>query len=227
MRARRYVDTGTVLNNYAHIFDLLIRLRQAVNHPYLVVYSASGGRNDNAPGGAAPPGAAAPPVLGVCGVCHDPLEDGIAAACGHTFCRVCVTEYLDNAVGACTCPTCERPLTIDLDAPAAAAAAASPAKPGKGGGGADAPARARKSSILSRMDLGRFQSSTKLEALHEEMDAMLRADASAKWIVFSQFTSMLDLVHFRLQQARRPPPPLLRACFRACFLHATFVAPSG
>ena len=23
-----YVDTGTVLNNYAHIFDLLIRLRQ-------------------------------------------------------------------------------------------------------------------------------------------------------------------------------------------------------
>jgi DNA repair protein RAD16 len=42
-----YIQSGTVLNNYAHIFDLLIRLRQAVNHPYLVVYSASGGRNDN------------------------------------------------------------------------------------------------------------------------------------------------------------------------------------
>lgn len=189
-----------MLNNYAHIFDLLIRLRQAVNHPYLVVYSASGGRNDNAPGGAAALAASAP-VLGVCGVCHDPLEDGIAAACGHTFCRVCVTEYLDNAVGACTCPTCERPLTIDLDAPAAPAAGASPAKGQKGG--ADAPARARKASILSRIDLSRFQSSTKLEALHEEMDAMLRVDASAKCIVFSQFTSMLDLVHFRLQQARR------------------------
>lgn len=47
--ACRYVDSGTVLNNYAHIFDLLIRLRQAVNHPYLVVYSASG--NKSAPGG--------------------------------------------------------------------------------------------------------------------------------------------------------------------------------
>ena len=34
-----YVSSGTVLNNYAHIFDLLIRLRQAVNHPYLVQYS--------------------------------------------------------------------------------------------------------------------------------------------------------------------------------------------
>ena len=48
--ACRYVDSGTVLNNYAHIFDLLIRLRQAVNHPYLVVYSASG--NKSAPGSA-------------------------------------------------------------------------------------------------------------------------------------------------------------------------------
>ena len=31
-----YVRAGSVLNNYAHIFDILIRLRQAVVHPYLV-----------------------------------------------------------------------------------------------------------------------------------------------------------------------------------------------
>ena len=34
-----YLQSGTVLNNYAHIFDILIRLRQAVDHPYLVIYS--------------------------------------------------------------------------------------------------------------------------------------------------------------------------------------------
>ena len=34
-----YLMSGTVLNNYAHIFDILIRLRQAVDHPYLVIYS--------------------------------------------------------------------------------------------------------------------------------------------------------------------------------------------
>lgn len=227
----RYVDSGTILNNYAHIFDLLIRLRQAVNHPYLVVYSASGGRNANADNAAAAAATAAAalagdaittPVksrggggggaLGVCGICHDPLEDGIGAACGHAFCRVCVTEYLDNSVGACTCPTCDRPLTIDLDAPAATTVGSSPAGPspssktvvsscGGGGGGAYA-ARVRKASILNRIDLSLFQSSTKLEALSEEIDAMLRADASAKCIVFSQFTSFLDLVHFRLQQVR-------------------------
>ncbi|GIM01562.1 hypothetical protein Vretimale_6352, partial [Volvox reticuliferus] len=36
-----YVESGTLLNNYAHIFDLLIRLRQAVDHPYLVIFSAT------------------------------------------------------------------------------------------------------------------------------------------------------------------------------------------
>lgn len=33
-----YVEQGTILNNYAHVFDLLLRLRQAVDHPYLVLH---------------------------------------------------------------------------------------------------------------------------------------------------------------------------------------------
>merc|ERR1719353_1333935 len=33
-----YVDKGTLLHNYAHIFELLARLRQAVDHPYLIVH---------------------------------------------------------------------------------------------------------------------------------------------------------------------------------------------
>merc|ERR1711865_1006207 len=36
-----FCDKGTVLHNYAHIFDLLAKLRQAVDHPYLVVHSSS------------------------------------------------------------------------------------------------------------------------------------------------------------------------------------------
>jgi hypothetical protein len=38
----------TSCTDYAHIFDLLTKLRQSTNHPYLVVYSASG--NKLAPG---------------------------------------------------------------------------------------------------------------------------------------------------------------------------------
>jgi DNA repair protein RAD16 len=104
-------------------------------------------------------------------------------------------EYLDNAVGACKCPTCERPLTVDLQAPAGTGIGSPAAKGAKGVEGG-----VRKQSILNRMDLSTFQSSTKLEALYEEIDVMLVQDPSAKCIVFSQFTSMLDLVQFRLQQ---------------------------
>lgn len=45
-----------------------------------------------------------------------------------------------------------------------------------------------------------FQSSTKIEALREELDMMRAADPGAKAIVFSQFTSMLELIRFRLEQ---------------------------
>ena len=63
-------------------------------------------------------------------------------------------------------------------------------------------ANAKKSSILNRMKLAGFQSSTKIEALREELALMLARDPSAKALVFSQFTSMLDLIYYRLQQVR-------------------------
>jgi SNF2 family DNA or RNA helicase len=34
-----FVEKGTLLHNYAHIFQLLSRLRQALDHPYLVLFS--------------------------------------------------------------------------------------------------------------------------------------------------------------------------------------------
>lgn len=60
-----YVETSTVLNNYAHVFSLLVRLRQAVNHPYLVVHSSSGGADGAVAAGG---------QQGSCTICRDPLE---------------------------------------------------------------------------------------------------------------------------------------------------------
>ena len=42
------------------------------------------------------------------------LQDGVAAECGHAFCRACITEYLEAAEGVASCQACEKPLTIDL-----------------------------------------------------------------------------------------------------------------
>ena len=38
-----YVKKGSVLHNYAHIFELLSRLRQTCDHPYLVLHSRTAG----------------------------------------------------------------------------------------------------------------------------------------------------------------------------------------
>ncbi|CAL1154043.1 unnamed protein product, partial [Cladocopium goreaui] len=46
-----------------------------------------------------------------------------------------------------------------------------------------------------------FQSSTKIEALLDEINQMISGDPSAKGIVFSQFGSMLELVEFRMKRA--------------------------
>ncbi|GIL87978.1 hypothetical protein Vretifemale_16018, partial [Volvox reticuliferus] len=227
-----YVESGTLLNNYAHIFDLLIRLRQAVDHPYLVIFSATAtaavDRGSGAGGGAAGPtggGLAAP----ICGLCHEEIEDGVVAGCGHGFCRTCVIEYVEGAVKTAKCPQCSKPLTVDLTVPGtlpviagggggggsggsddnddmAAAAGLRCSWPPAGGTAAAAALgvlgyRPRKQSILNRIgDLTRFMTSTKIEALREELDRMMARDPSAKAIVFSQFTSMLDLCHFRLEQ---------------------------
>jgi hypothetical protein len=62
-----------------------------------------------------------------------------------------------------------------------------------------------KSSIINRVGLVGFRSSTKIEAVREELQRMLHRDPSGKAIVFSQFTSMLDLIAFRLQQVASLP----------------------
>ena len=48
---------------------------------------------------------------------------------------------------------------------------------------------------------GNFQSSTKIEGLVEQLFLMRADDPTAKALVFSQFTSMLDIVEYRLQRA--------------------------
>nr|GMC88267.1 DNA repair protein RAD16-like [Ipomoea batatas] len=175
-----YVREGTVSNNYAHIFDLLTRLRQAVDHPYLVEYSASAlARSENA--------VDASNVGQPCGICHDSVEEPVVTSCAHTFCRTCLEEF-SSSMAKVSCPTCSKPLTTGLL---------------NGSGNRDSKNRTtikgfRASSILNRIVLDEFQTSTKIDALREEIRFMVERDGSAKGIVFSQFTEFLDLIHYSL-----------------------------
>lgn len=170
------------LSRRPQIFDLLIRLRQAVCHPYLVMYSA--GREPMAQSKAAKAAAVARGEGGTCGLCSDPLEDGVLTGCGHPFCRVCMADYVGAADSKAKCPTCNKKLTVDLLAPPLSAASASAAPSGSAAAGASS--GPKRKSILSRIDTGAFKSSTKIEGLREELANMLRADPSAKALVFSQ-----------------------------------------
>ncbi|KAL1831959.1 hypothetical protein ACET3Z_001610 [Daucus carota] len=151
---------GTVVNNYANIYDRLMRVRQALNHPYLVVYSKnalsqSSVANDDGEV--------------KCGLCHESVEDPVVNACGHTFCQSCLINFSASA-GQGSCPTC---FITGF----------------------------KSSSILNRIRLHDFKTSTKLEALREEIRFMVQRDGTAKGIVFSQFPSFLDLIHYSLQKS--------------------------
>lgn len=178
-----YVEAGTVMNNYAHIFDLLTRLRQAVDHPYLVVYSKSAALRS---------GVMVEPDTGVqpCGVCHEPAEDPVVTSCVHVFCKACLLDF-STASGQLSCPSCSKPVTLDLSS-----------KSDVGNNSSKSTIKGFKSaSILNRIQLNEFQTSTKIEALREEIRFMIERDGSAKGIVFSQFASFLDLINYSLQKS--------------------------
>lgn len=209
-----YAKSGTLLHNYAHIFDLLTRLRQAVDHPYLILYGPSSmamkALNSNDPDAKAKLEEAVKeslPALGnenSCGICFELLcyeTEYISASCKHNFHPQCINSYLqsrpvdvmgdDNT--AVTCPTCFEPFTITLKSVESLEYEGS--QQGKGN------ASKWRHSIIDRIKLSEFKSSTKIEALLEEVTEILNS-TSDKCLVFSQYCSMLDLIAFRLKSEK-------------------------
>ncbi|KIK07632.1 hypothetical protein K443DRAFT_673209 [Laccaria amethystina LaAM-08-1] len=172
-----YLDSGTVLNNYSNIFSLLTRMRQMACHPDLVLRSKTNATQFVADADEAT----------VCRICNDVAEDAIQSRCRHIFDRECIKQYLEaSPEEQPACPVCHLPLTIDLEAPALELEENLP--------------NARQ-GILGRLNLETWRSSSKIEALVEELSNLRMQDATTKSIVFSQFVNFLDLIAFRLQKA--------------------------
>mmetsp|Transcript_98335 Transcript_98335/g.194890 ORF Transcript_98335/g.194890 Transcript_98335/m.194890 type:complete len:1264 (-) Transcript_98335:250-4041(-) len=251
-----YVNSGTILHNYAHIFDLLTSLRRAVDHPYLIVHGGAA-QSHKLPAGAK----FATELEDICGLCQDAIsndgeEPKRVAKCGHAFHDDCIRAYLADAPelpsGGTGCPVCFTRISIDLGdggnsdddqdetgskaaatesskskpatnevsatpkrasnltrslAKRAAEALATPKKEPKPGQSAAASApvaqgsKLGKKNIMQKVKPSNFQSSTKIEALVDEIQKMMEKDPAAKGLVFSQFGAMLELVEFRLKTA--------------------------
>jgi DNA repair protein RAD16 len=167
-----YVARGVMLNNYANIFGLIMQMRQVANHPDLLLKKHAGeGQN----------------VL-VCNICDEVAEEAIRSQCKHDFCRSCVKNYMQSVEengGDADCPRCHIPLAIDLDAPEIEQDEES----------------VKKSSIINRIKMQDWTSSTKIEMLVYDLYKLRSKKQTLKSIVFSQFTSMLQLIEWRLRRA--------------------------
>ncbi|KAF2861954.1 hypothetical protein K470DRAFT_229609 [Piedraia hortae CBS 480.64] len=168
-----YVARGVMLNNYANIFGLIMQMRQVANHPDLLLRKNIQDQNSH--------------VL-VCEICDEVAEDAIRSQCKHVFCRTCVRTMIESVKSQNEepeCPKCHLRLAIDLEQEELSQDVEG----------------AQRSSIVNRLDMSNWTSSTKIEMLVYELYRLRSSKQTLKSIVFSQFTSMLQLIEWRLRRA--------------------------
>lgn len=115
-----YAAAGTVKQNYVNILLMLLRLRQACDHPLLVK-----GFNSNSKVASSIEMAKKLPrekkcflldclegSMAICGICNDPPEDAVVTVCGHVFCNQCVCEHISGDDTQCPTKKCKTHLTM-------------------------------------------------------------------------------------------------------------------
>ncbi|XP_027346537.1 helicase-like transcription factor CHR28 isoform X2 [Abrus precatorius] len=113
---QEYADAGTVKQNYVNILLMLLRLRQACDHPLLVKrYNSNSLWKSSVEMAKKLPQEKQISLLkcleaslALCGICNDPPEDAVVSVCGHVFCNQCICEHLtgdddDNQCPATNC----------------------------------------------------------------------------------------------------------------------------
>ncbi|KAK7184230.1 SNF2 family domain-containing protein [Paraphaeosphaeria sporulosa] len=168
-----YVAQGVMLNNYANIFGLIMQMRQVANHPDLLLKKKAAEGSQN---------------VYVCNICDEPAEDAVRSRCHHEFCRACVKDFMDTCEASGTdadCPRCHIALSIDFEQPELEQDEDS----------------VKKTSIINRIKMENWTSSTKIEMLVYDLYKLRSKKQTLKSIVFSQFTSMLQLIEWRLRRA--------------------------
>lgn len=195
-----YLSEGKVMHNYASILELLLRLRQACNHPYLVFAAAPSKDSavmkdkDKLYKQFMEAGSSAEYVDKVfkdvqsgalgeslqCPLCLDVIDDPVAPKeCAHPVCRTCMMESLKRAN---KCPVCRIPISNKSVM--------------------TLPRESRFSIDLNK----RWRSSAKIDELlkdvreRQSIRDRSKGNGIGKTVIFSQFTGMLDLVGIALDR---------------------------
>lgn len=192
--------SGRVLENYAHILELLLRLRQACDHPLLARKSTANSPNLNLKNLArmikespdALPRMKQLVSNGVdyedeaCAICFESVENAAMGPCGHIYCKGCIETHVSNSPQGTLdlnqvpdCPICRCSLQGGY--------MLIPKKPETNSGG----------SNQKKFNRDNWLPSSKIDALMQELTS-LPQEEGIKSIVFSQWTSMLDMVEIPL-----------------------------
>ncbi|KAL5722646.1 Helicase-like transcription factor chr28 [Ranunculus cassubicifolius] len=201
---KSYAQAGTVNQNYANILLMLLRLRQACDHPLLV----KKGHTSEFVGKASVEMArqltkdTLMNLLSlledpICSLCSDPPEQAVVTICGHVYCYQCVSEYLTGEDNACPAHDCKAPLGTDVVfAKATLRNCIS--------GDSDSDASNSLDGVDKSSALQNMYSSSKIRAaltILEKNANSTQANGPIKAIVFSQWTGMLDLIETSLNRS--------------------------
>lgn len=210
---------GLVGKNYTHILAMLMRLRRAVLHPSLVLSSeedralspsgdgfieikdilgafqedegSSSGNNIFAQNALANLGE----DTSECPICMDVMEKPmLVPECMHKCCKDCINMFIatcEEKGQEPGCPTCSR-RPIKINELIEVVKAQNPVSPGT--------TIKHETQVVLRKN--NFQSSTKLDALLQNLSRLRDQDPCFRAVVFSQFTSFLDLIEKALKRDR-------------------------
>lgn len=180
----QYVASGTVLQNYSTVLQIILRLRQICDHSSLCPLKEGLLDTVSSLGDLSSSPELLQKLLSVlqsgddfdCPICLSPPTLAVITKCSHVFCRKCIEKTLMQDKEKC--PMCRVPLAVsDLFA--------SP-------------------SVESTDTVGsetQQESSAKIKTLVQLLTEVRENDPTVKSVVFSQFSNMLSLVQGPLEAA--------------------------
>ncbi|KAF8700630.1 hypothetical protein HU200_033975 [Digitaria exilis] len=211
---KAFAAAGTLKQNYANILLMLLRLRQACDHPLLV----KGSQSEHGGDGSIERAKQLPKEVvidllakvevgsAVCTLCNDTPEDAVVTICGHVFCYQCIHERITTDENMCPAPNCSKTLSLESLFSSGALRICISGESSSAGASSSAdnesPSISQSSYISSKiqaaMDI--LNSIISTDALTESgtMESNRSRVAPAKAIVFSQWTGMLDLLELSL-----------------------------